>query len=90
MQCIKDDRILDGMHWKIYRVGERDGDTFKLQGDFEKYHVTFGDVDKNANTWDADVIAKAASTLQIYTIIDQVPFRDEGWTDENGILRFTG
>ena len=34
LECKKDDVILKGMRWKIYRAGERDGDSFVLTGNF--------------------------------------------------------
>ncbi len=90
IHCVKDDRILDGMHWRIYKVGERDAGEFKFTDDFANYHVTFGEVDENANTWDAEVVANVAETLRNYADVDELPFIDEGWTNENGILKFTG
>ena len=86
--CKQDDRILDGMHWKIYKVGIRDGDDFKLQGDFAKYPVTFGKRDENANTWDASILKSAASMLWSYAFVDQIPYLDEGWTDAQRYLEF--
>ena len=44
LNCTKDGTVLDGMEWKIYRVGQRDGGDFVLTGDFASYPVDIKDM----------------------------------------------
>lgn len=79
--CRTEEIILDGMEWKIYKVGERQGNDFVLTGDFSKYEVNLSDLsEKN--------ITEVAKTLESYAIADNITFINEGQTDENGELTF--
>lgn len=88
--CVKDDDIVSGMHWQIYRVGHRVADDYVFEGAFEGYRLTLGDETKPMLEWDAETVADAGETLKIFTIVDNIPFINEGWTDENGSVTFEG
>ena len=88
--CATDDRTITGMHWSIYKVGERNGNDFVFEGDFADYHVTLGDRSVSMNAWDAKTVAAAAETLRVYTVVDHIPARDDGETGADGSLVFDG
>lgn len=90
LRCVQENTILDGMHWQIYKVGHREGDDFAFDDAFADYRVTLGDRSVNTNEWDARIVAAAAETLRVYTVIDKIPSREEGWTDSQGDLVFSG
>lgn len=79
--CHTDETTLVGMDWKIYHVGERQGDDFVLTGDFSQYEVNLSDLSEES-------VTEAAKTLESYAIADQIPFVGRGQTDENGELKF--
>lgn len=86
--CVKDDDIITNMHWQIYRVGHRVADDYVFEGAFEDYRPTLGDQTKPMLEWDAETVADAGETLKIFSIVDDIPFLQEGWTDEKGSLTF--
>lgn len=79
--CRKDDVILEGMKWRLYRVGSRQGGDFVLEGDFADYPVSL----KN---FSAEGMSLAASTLENFAVLDNLKFRASGKTDKNGLLKF--
>jgi hypothetical protein len=88
--CVKDDEIITGMHWQIYRVGHREENDYVFEGAFSGYRPTLGDQTKPMLEWNADTVAGAAETLRSDTIIDKIPVRGEGFTDEKGNVNFSG
>ena len=87
--CLKDDEIVDGMHWQLFRVGHREIDEYVFEGDFAEYRPTLGDESEPMSKWDAETIAAAAETLRRYALADHIPNRGDGYTDEQGCLNFT-
>ena len=83
LECKKDDVILKGMRWKIYRAGERDGDSFVLTGDFADCQADLGDMS-------VENISHAAQTLESYAIQKKLGALAEGYTDEKGDAVFSG
>lgn len=90
IQCAKDNRVLDGMHWRLYKTGHRENDALILDDDFSEYSITMGEEAFSLDEWNTSQITAAAETLMFYTITDKIPYRDEGTTDDNGILVFSG
>ncbi len=88
--CAKDDDIVSGMHWKIYRVGHRTANDYVFEGDFAGYRATLGDKSKSMLDWDTETVAAAGETLKLKTIADSIPFRSDGYTDSDGKLSFPG
>lgn len=86
--CVKDDVILKGMHWKIFRVGHREQNDYVFEGDFAGCRLTLGKRSRPMLEWSAETISSAAETLRLYAITDKIPCRSEGDTDENGYLCF--
>lgn len=79
--CRKENTILTGMNWRLYNVGQRVGDHYVLNDSFKDYPV---EIDMTSN----DSMNKAASTLENYAIIDQIPCQSSGQIDETGCLVF--
>jgi len=86
--CVKDDDIVDGMHWQIFKVGYRTGDDYVFTGDFEKLRPTLGDKTKPMLEWDANTVARAAETLRVYAIVGKFQNIGYGDTDANGRITF--
>lgn len=81
--CRRDDTILVGMEWRIYRVGKMQGKELVLEGDFAKYSVSLGELTADENM-------KAAKTLESYAVADNIPILKNGKTDSKGELKFNG
>ena len=88
--CIKDDEILQGMHWRIYRVGHRSENDYIFEGEYADYRPTLGDRSKSMLDWNAKTVASVAETLRINTLLDQLPFLAEGYIGADGSLDFAG
>ena len=88
--CVKDDDIVSNMHWQIYRVGHRSEDDYIFEGDFAGYRATLGDKSKPMLEWDTNTVASAGEALKYKTIVDKIPFLDEGTTDAQGAVAFEG
>ena len=88
--CEEDGVILEDMEWEIYRVGSRDGDAFRLEGDFSHYAITLGDPSVPMDQWDADDLNASAFTLWHYSQIDDIPCVASGKTDQEGKVDFPG
>ena len=86
--CEEDGVILNGMDWKIYRVGSRDGDGFRLEGAYSHYDITLGDPDVPMDQWNADDLNAVAQTLWHYSKIDGIECQAEGTTDSSGKVDF--
>ena len=83
LTCTEDETVLTGMHWDLYRVGERAGTEFVLTGDFAGQPLDLGE-------YDEETVAEAAETLKAYAVAYGVSPIASGETDENGALPFTG
>lgn len=82
--CRRDNIILSGMKWRLYKVGERSADGgFVLTGDFAGYSVDLDDMSETG-------VTLAAKTLESYAVADGLTPLAEGRTDENGELTFNG
>ncbi len=79
--CKKEDKILTGMNWRLYYVGQRSGNGYALEGDFSNYSVTM-------EADDADSMNEAAYTLENNAILDQIKPIIKGQIDESGYLVF--
>lgn len=79
--CKTEKVTLAGMHWDLYRVGSRKGDSFVLEGEFAKYPVSLEDMSASA-------ITEAAETLENYAVLDKIPALAQGETGKDGLLRF--
>ena len=88
--CVKDEDIVANMHWQIYRVGHRSSNDYVFDGDFAGYRATLGDRTKPMLEWDTKTVAAAGDALKFKTIADEIPFLDEGKTNEQGSVTFDG
>ena len=88
--CVNEKEIVEGMQWRIYRVGHRNENDYVFEGAFSQYRPTLGDKTKSMLEWKAAEVAAAADTLRVYTILDKIPSIGEGVTDAQGNLNFTG
>lgn len=88
--CAKDDDVVVGMHWQIYRVGYRVDNDYVFEGDFADCRATLGDRSKPMLEWDTETVADAGETLRIETVVRKIPFRAEGYTDDAGRVSFGG
>ena len=88
--CVKDDDIVSNMHWQIYRVGHRVTDDYIFEGDFAGYRATLGDKTKPMLEWDTDTVATAGETLKVFSIVDKIDPRADGYTNSSGAVTFDG
>lgn len=79
--CRKDDIILKGMKWNLYRIGERNGDKIILTGSFSDYPIDMSVLS------DENVELKA-KTLEGYAVADGIAPVTSGETNESGELSF--
>ena len=63
--CVQDSIKVQGMEWKLYRVGERRSDSIALIGEFEKYTVDMSELS-------AETIRCIAQTLESFIIGDHI------------------
>ena len=77
-----DGKAIAGMHWKIYRAGEKtDSGSFRLTGDFTGYPVNLRDMS-------AENISGTAKALESFAISSKLDFLREGDTDASGRIFF--
>ena len=88
--CVKDDDIVSNMHWQLYRVGHRVADDYVFEGDFAGYRATLGDKTKPMLEWDTDTVATAGETLKVFSIVDKIDPRADGYTNSSGAVTFDG
>lgn len=88
--CVREQDVLAGMHWRIYRVGHRTANDYVFEGTYAGYRLTLGNRSQPMLKWDAETVAAAAETLRIYTVLDHIPYLSEGDTDAQGNLCFSG
>ncbi len=83
--CVQDDVILEGMKWKLYKVGERrnTAQNFVQTGDFADYQI-------NLRNLSVERVTEAAQTFQAYAIANKIAPMREGATDHNGEVTFSG
>lgn len=79
--CKKDDMILSGMKWSLYKVGDRKGKEYVLGGEFVDYPVSLADTS-------AEGLSAAAATLENYAVLDKIKSDASGIIDEEGYLKF--
>ncbi len=88
--CANDDDKVEGMHWRIYRIGHRTANDYVFEGDFAGYRATLGDKSKPMLDWSTETVAAAGEALKRKAIADGIPFSSEGDTDAQGSLSFSG
>ena len=81
--CRKDDTILTGMKWRIYKVGERSDKGIVLTGDFAGYQIDTSDITE-------ENVEQIAKTIGCYAVVDGISPVSSGETDKNGELTFSG
>lgn len=80
--CQKDNIILSGLSWEIFRVADITGnDSYEKSGDFKKYPVQL-------NGLTTSELQTAAGTLEAYTKTDNLSPIERGITDSNGVVTF--
>ncbi|WP_028518498.1 Cna B-type domain-containing protein [Ruminococcus flavefaciens] len=80
--CRKDDVILTGMKWRIYKVGERSGSGIALTGAFAGYPIDTSNITE-------ENVEQIAKTIASYAVVDELTPVGEGETDKNGELVFS-
>ncbi len=81
--CRRDETILQGMDWKLYKVGERIDGELVLTGDFASYPVYLKDTSASA-------ITSAAKALESFAVADKITPLTSGKTNSDGELTFEG
>ena len=81
--CRKDETILTGMQWKLYKIGERSGDSFVLTGDFAGYPIDISSITE-------ENVEQMAKTIESFAVADKIAPIRSGETNENGELTFAG
>ena len=82
--CRKEDVVLSNMNWKIYRVADiTDGGDYQINDIFGKYNISF---EKSS----VSSLLEAAAKYETYTILDNLKPLDQGATDSNGQVVFSG
>lgn len=81
--CEEGNVRVDGMYWRLYRVGERQNNEFVLTGQFAKFPVSM----KNLTD---DNIKETSQALESFVIGYSPDVYADGYTDANGTVRFTG
>lgn len=79
--CRRDETILTGMDWKLYKVGERIDGELVLTGDFASYPVYLKDTSASA-------ITSAAKALESFAVADKITPLAQGKTNSDGELTF--
>ncbi|MDE6101554.1 MAG: Cna B-type domain-containing protein [Ruminococcus sp.] len=83
--CVSGDVILEGMQWKLYKVGER-SDTeqaFIKTGEFAGFQI-------NMRNLAVENVNEMAQSFQSYAIANQIVPVGQGETDQNGEIEFSG
>lgn len=83
LECCKDDIVLTGMKWRLFRIGERRNNGFVLTGDFSDCYADLEDMS-------VENISMAAQTIESFMLEKRAVPLAEGSTDENGRLVFGG
>jgi len=81
--CRKDDRILTGMNWRLYKVGERSGSGIVLTGDFAGYQIDTSKITE-------ENVEQIAKTIASYAVVYGISPIGNGETDIDGELTFGG
>lgn len=81
--CRNENVTLQGMHWDLYRIGERSGDNVVLTGDFAGYPIEMKDLNE-------DNVEQKAKTLESYTVADKIKPIASDETNTDGELTFSG
>ena len=83
LMCEKESDRIEGMHWSIYRVGERAGSGFILTGNFADYPVSLDDITE-------ENVRGIAQALESFAAGDGLSADDDGYTDKDGTVSFSG
>lgn len=83
LTCVKDGNALEGMKWKLYRIGERKDGEFVLTGEFSGFPVDLKDMSVRN-------IMAAAQTLEGFTIQKNTHVLANQKTGKDGTVTFTG
>ncbi len=81
LTCEHENVNLSGMTWKVYRIGESNGSTYALTGDFADYPVDLSKIMESTDT-----MTEAASTLSNFAVLDNLPPTTGGRANDNGVL----
>ena len=81
--CRKDDTILTGMMWRLYKVGERSDNGIILTGDFADYRIDTSIITE-------ENVEQIAKTIASYAVVDGISPVGNGKTDTSGELSFNG
>lgn len=81
--CRKDDTILTGMKWRLYKVGERSGSGIVLTGAFAGYQIDTSNITE-------ENVEQIAKTIASYAVVDGVAPVSSGETNKDGELTFSG
>lgn len=82
--CKSEGAPLTGMHWNLYRVGEKNANGLVvLEGKFADYPVYLED-------YNASAMQDAADTLENYAVLDKIEPLQSGIVSEDGTLAFAG
>ena len=88
--CVKDNDIVSGMNWHLYRVGARTDSDYEFGGDFADCRTTLGDRMQPIDKWDAETVEAVGETLKIESIVRKIPALADGTTDDRGCVTFSG
>ena len=81
--CRRDETVLSGMEWTLYRIGVRDGSAVKFVAALSGYSMDLGDLS-------AETVDTAAKTIEGYVLASGIAPVAQGKTDASGELAFTG
>jgi len=80
--CISGSKPIEGIHWKIYRIGEVIDNEYVLTGDYEDYPVNLSDLT-------SENINGTAKALESFVIGDELPCLAECDTADDGTASFS-
>lgn len=81
LTCQREETILSGQQWKLFRIGTRDVNKIVFIPELSKYTLGLGEFTE------AD-LETAATTLESYVTAEGIQASFQGETDENGNLTF--
>lgn len=80
--CRKDNLILKGMKWDLYKIGKRLDGNILLTGDFSEYPIDMSDISE-------ENVELKAKTLESYAVADRIIPTDSGKINEQGEITFS-
>ena len=81
LNCAEGSVKVSDMKWRIYRVGERSGDSYKLTSSYSAYPIDMKHLDKSN-------VTGTAQALESFIVGDGLSADAEGITDMNGTVVF--